>query len=162
MTALLFSTFLLPACNTGGSVFEWDEETAAEASPDSEVNVEGGLLLSMGIPRDSRKLTPGRLYVVPATGPSRQVTASLDDGCCCSCGLVATEEIHGTFALSCDSGTVWLGDYVFFADDLGAAQMRDQSGAPARIVYGTDVPSSGLDAATFESLWSSREATAAQ
>jgi hypothetical protein len=174
--SLASAVFLLTACNSGDSFLEWDEETAAmlaaqEAAAEAAENpdVEGadeppkldagvGLVMSLAILRDGGEPETGELAVAESTGTSRQAIASLASGDVCSGGLVATEGERGTFALSCESGTIWLGDYIFFTDDLGGAQIRDQSGAPGRMIYGPDVPQSGLGAAEFENLWSAREA----
>ncbi len=179
LASLMFVASVLAACNTGESVFEWDEETTAimaereAAAEQSEMDddedadsapaldADVGLVVPMAILRDSGELGAGDLAVAEPTGTSRQATASLDDGDVCSGGLVATDETRGTYAISCESGTIWLGDYIFFfTEDLGAAQMRDQSGNPARMIYGPDVPKEGLDALAFEALWAAREAMA--
>jgi len=177
---VLVAALALASCNTGESVFEWDEETQAimdaraaeeearEAGEDGEsasaMAAEDGeaLTLPLALLRDSGEMSLGELAVVPPTGESRKATASLATGDVCSGGLVATDGERGTFALSCESGTVWLGDYIFFAEDIGAAQMRDQSGAPARMVYGSDVSRLDVSTEDFENLWAVREAMAAQ
>lgn len=176
--SLVSAAFLLAACNSGDSFLEWDEETAAmlaaqEAAAEAAENpdAEGadepptldagvGLVMTLAIMRDSGELEMGELAIAESTGTSRQAIAALEGGDSCSGGFVATEGQRGTFALSCESGTIWLGDYIFFAEDLGGAQMRDQTGAPARMIYGPDVPQSGMGATEFDALWAARETMA--
>ncbi|MGY8997612.1 MAG: hypothetical protein ACKVH7_14305, partial [Alphaproteobacteria bacterium] len=137
------------------------ENPDADGASDQPVLDDGvGIVMSLAILRDTGELEMGELAIAEPTGTSRQAIAVMTGGDSCSGGFVATEGERGTFALSCESGTIWLGDYIFFAPDLGGAQMRDQSGAPARMIYGPDVPQSGMGAGEFEGLWAAREAMA--
>lgn len=173
--SLASAVFLLTACNSGDSFLEWDEETAAmlaaqeaaaeqEAAGQSGAAADGdvGLVMPLAILRDSGELEFGELAVVPPSGDSRRATATMASGDICSGGLVGTGDNRGTFALSCESGTIWLGDYIFAQADLGSAVMRDHSSAPARMVYGADAADIGAGLVDFESVWASREAMAMQ
>lgn len=106
------------------------QEAAAEAAenPDAEgasgqpVLDDGvGTVMSLAILSDGGELEMGELAIAEPTGASRKAIAAMTGGDSCSGGFVATEGERGTFALSCESGTIWLGDYIFITDDLGGA-----------------------------------------
>lgn len=52
------------------------------------------------------------------------------------------------------------GDNLLEWDEETAAMLAAQEAAPARMIYGPDVPQSGLGATEFDALWAARETMA--
>ena len=124
---------------------------APAAAPAGAMQVPLALLDAGGV------MMQGVLVRDPA---SSQVEVVWADGARCSGGLVRESGEDGaaslgTFALNCSDGTIWLGKYADAMPGQGAWSMRSAGGVAARAVYGSDV-ADGMDAVTFESVWSSR------
>lgn len=163
---------LLTACNTGDSVFEWDEETAAMlAAQEAEAEAAEGsaeaeaAAADMGAVPEGAVETPLLLLAVDGTmiqgtlvreARSTQVRVRRSDGDNCTGGLVEQSPGSGTFALNCESGTVWFGDYSENESGDGAWTMQSSTGIAARAVYGADVAATGASPEAFETLWQAR------
>jgi hypothetical protein len=173
---------LLVACNTGDSIFEWDEETAAmlaaqeaEAGGHARVGEDAASEIAQAAPAampEGATATP--IVIVAADGSptegtllrnasgtrSNQIEVRWSSGTACTGGLVeqaAADEAGaggaGTMALNCTDGTVWIGDYVATDAGRGAWTLRNGSGTTARALYGDDV---AADPAAFDALWAAR------